>query len=330
MPLRRAGSPAAGLLAGGPAVWLVSGRSAAGLRAQAARLGEVAAARPGLDPVDVGWSLAVTRPLLEHRAVVSGAGREELAAGLAALAAGQPAAGVVSGAVAGEPGKVVLVFAGQGGQYAGMGRELARACPVFAARLAECGRALEPFTDWSLEEVLAGPGGELGRLDVVQPALWAVMVALGAAWQAAGITPDAVIGHSQGEIAAAAVAGILSLQDAARVVALRSRALTALAGRGAMTAVAAPAAEVRERLEAWGGRLVVAAVNGPAAVVVSGDLAASGELLDWCQRGGDPGPAGPHRGARRTGRRWRRSGPRCWTRWRRWPRAPAISRCCPR
>ena len=269
----------------GSLAWLVSARTAAALRAQAARLAGYLAARPELDPADVAWSLATTRSVLEHRAVVTGGSREELAAGLAAVAAGQPATGVVTGtAVPGGQGKVVLVFPGQGGQWAGMGRDLVASCPVFAARLAECGAALAPYVDWDLAGVLAGADGAPGldRVDVVQPALWAVMVSLAAAWQAAGITPDAVVGHSQGEIAAAVVAGILSLRDGAMVVALRSRALRALAGRGGMLSVAEPAAAVRDRLAAWGSRLAVAAVNGPAATVVSGEPAALAELAAEC------------------------------------------------
>src|ERR1700691_1594289 len=111
-----------------------------------------------------------------------------------------------------------------------MGRELAAASPVFAARLAECGRALAPHVDWDLAEVIAGAPGAppLEAADVVQPALWAVMVSLAAVWQAAGVTPDAVAGHSQGEIAAATVAGILPLTEAARMIAMRSRVLTGL------------------------------------------------------------------------------------------------------
>ena len=272
----------------GPAVlrpgvvpWVVSGRTAEALRAQAGRLAAWAAARPELDPADVGWSLAATRSLLEHRAVVTGRDRRELAAGLAAVAAGEPAASAVCGVVpAGRPGKVVFVFPGQGGQWAGMGRELAEHSPVFAARLAECGAALAPFADWDLGEVLAG--SSLDRVDVVQPALWAVMVSLAAVWQAAGVTPDAVVGHSQGEIAAAVVAGVLSLEDAAKVVALRSRALRALSGAGGMVSVAEPAEAVRERIARWGERLAVAAVNGPAATVVSGDPAALDELAAAC------------------------------------------------
>ena len=137
---------------------------------------------------------------------------------------------------------------------------------------------------WDLGQVLAGadsaPG--LDRADVVQPALWAVMVSLAATWQAAGVIPDAVAGHSQGEIAAACVAGILSLEDAAKVVALRSRTLAALAGHGGMLSVAEPAARVRDRIARWGDRLGVGAVNGPAATVVSGELAALAELAAEC------------------------------------------------
>ena len=179
--------------------------------------------------------------------------------------------------------------------------------------------------DWDLDEVLADAPA-LDRADVVQPALWAVMVSLAAAWQAAGVTPDAVVGHSQGEIAAATVAGILSLDDAARVVALRSRALLALAGRGGMVSVAEPAAAVRERIAAWGDRLSVAAVNGPAATVVSGEPAALDELSRGVRgrRGAGQAGAGGLRLAQR--RRWRGSARRSWPRWPGSPRARRGSR----
>jgi acyl transferase domain-containing protein/NADPH:quinone reductase-like Zn-dependent oxidoreductase/acyl carrier protein len=291
-PASQRGAPASGLYQGGVTALLVSGRSAQALAGQADRLRGWVTARPELDPGEVAYSLAVSRSVFEHRAVVTGTGRAELAAGLAAVAAGQPAAGVVTGAVpAGGPGKVVFVFPGQGGQWAGMGRDLARCCPVFAARLAECGRALAPNVDWDLEQVLAGAGDArpgnrasagLGGVEIVQPALWAVMVSLAAVWQAAGVRPDAVVGHSQGEIAAATVAGILSLDDAARIVALRSQALTVLAGHGGMVSIAEPAAVVRQRLAAWGDDLSVAAVNGPASTVVSGEPDALAELTARC------------------------------------------------
>ena len=297
------GAAAAPVLVPGPSAWLVSGRTAAGLREQAARLAAHVAGRPELDPADVAWSLAATRSSFEHRAVVTGADREELAAGLAAVAAGEPAAGVITGtAEAAGAGRVVFVFPGQGGQWAGMGRDLAVSCPVFAGRLAECGLALAPYVGWDLEEVLAAPVLP-DRADVVQPALWAVMVSLAAVWQAAGVVPDAVVGHSQGEIAAAVVAGILSLADGARVVALRSKALTALAGAGGMVSVAESAAAVRERVAAWGGRLSVAAVNGPEATVVSGEPGRAGGAGRGVRgrRGAGSGAAGGLRVARAAG-----------------------------
>jgi malonyl CoA-acyl carrier protein transacylase len=261
--------------------WVVSGRSAEGLAAQARRLGEFVARRASMDAGDVGWSLAVTRSVFEHRAVIVGPDTAALAAGLAAVAAGEPAAGLVTGMVAPDgPGRVVFVFPGQGAQWAGMGSELAACSPVFAARLAECEQALEPYVGWSVRDVIDQvPGApELEAAEVVQPALWAVMVSLAALWQAAGVRPDAVVGHSQGEISAACVAGMLTLPDAARVVALRSRALSRLGGQGGMISVVMPAAAVTDLLGRWGARLSVAAVNGPAATVVSGELAALAEF----------------------------------------------------
>ncbi|MEZ0095634.1 acyl transferase domain-containing protein/D-arabinose 1-dehydrogenase-like Zn-dependent alcohol dehydrogenase/acyl carrier protein/thioesterase domain-containing protein [Streptacidiphilus sp. EB129] len=260
--------------------WLISARTPQGLRAQAARLrqhltDESPAAAGG--PADIGYSLARTRAALEHRAVVIGSSGTELLAALDEFAAGAPSARVVTGEARGG-GKVALLFPGQGSQWSGMALGLLDSSPVFRDRIAECEEALRPYTGWSLTAVLRDEPGapSLDRVDVVQPVLFAVMVSLAALWRAAGVVPDAVVGHSQGEIAAAAVAGVLSLDDAARVVALRSRAIMALSGRGGMMSVAADAVAVGERLTAWEGRLSVAAVNGPTSVVVSGD----GEALD--------------------------------------------------
>ncbi|WP_416873262.1 type I polyketide synthase [Kitasatospora sp. SC0581] len=270
------------VLAGGTSAWPVSGQSTAALAGQAGRLREHVLARPELSVGDVAWSLATTRAALEHRAVVLGGERGELAERLAAVATKQPASGVVTGSVApGGVGRTVFVFPGQGSQWVGMGRELAEASPVFAAKLAECAKALAPYVDWQLDDVLAGRHG-FEAADVVQPALWAVMVSLAAVWEAAGVAPDAVVGHSQGEIAAAAVAGILSLDDAAKVVALRSKTLKALAGRGGMLSIAEPVDGVRARIAPYGSRVSVAAVNGPSATVVSGDADALRELADAC------------------------------------------------
>ena len=267
--------------------WLVSGRTREALRAQATRLAAHLESVTGLDPLDVSWALATTRSTFEHRAVVLGADRGELKDRLAALAAGESSAGVVS-AVAGAVSPVVFVFPGQGSQWVGMGQELAASSPVFAARLAECAQALSPYLDWSLDDVLTGAEGAPGldRVDVVQPALWAVMVSLAAVWQAAGVNPAAVVGHSQGEIAAAVVAGILSLQDAAKVVALRSRSLTALSGHGGMLSIGEPVRVITERIGAWDGRVSVAAINGPEATVVSGDVAVLNEIAAECERAG--------------------------------------------
>ncbi len=264
-----------------PAVpWILSATSEQALRAQAANL--LTRLRDDADAslTDLGYSLAVTRSRLEHRAAVVAAEREDFAAALQALASGESTARATTGSVP-RATKPVFVFPGQGAQWAGMAVELLDSSPVFAARMAECAAALEPYADWSLTDVVRGasdaPG--LDRVDVVQPVLWAVMVSLAELWRSYGVEPAAVIGHSQGEIAAAAVAGVLSLDDAAKVVALRSRAITALAGKGGMVSVAQSAERVRERIAAWDGRLSVAAVNGPASVVVSGDPGALDELL---------------------------------------------------
>ncbi|MFH8554639.1 type I polyketide synthase [Streptomyces celluloflavus] len=257
--------------------WLLSARTPAALAAQADRLAPHLDLHPDVPYQDVAHSLATTRAALEHRAVLLG---PDPRTGLAALAAGRPAAAVLTGEVHPEgPGKTVFVFPGQGSQWVGMGRELAECSPVFAARLAECAAALAPYVEWELADALAGRHG-FEAADVVQPALWAVMVSLAAVWQAAGVRPDAVVGHSQGEIAAAAVAGILSLDDAAKVVALRSTTLTALAGRGGMMAVEQAATTVRGWIAAYGDRLAIAAVNGPTATVISGETQALRALAD--------------------------------------------------
>ncbi|QMU70752.1 type I polyketide synthase [Streptacidiphilus sp. P02-A3a] len=259
--------------------WLLSARSGQALADQARRLLDAVTAGPDLRIEDVGYTLATGRAGLGHRAVVVGGGRPELLAGLAALAEGRPGAGVVSGVVS-APGRTVLVFPGQGGQWVGMGGVLLGESSVFAGRIAECERALGPFVDWSLSEVLRdGVGlGLLGRVDVVQPVLWAVMVSLVEVWRSLGLVVDGVVGHSQGEIAAACVAGVLSLGDGARVVALRSRALGVLAGGGGMASVPLSEGEVLGLV--GGGGLSVAAVNGPGSTVVSGEVGAVVGLVE--------------------------------------------------
>nr|WP_307822084.1 SDR family NAD(P)-dependent oxidoreductase [Streptomyces coffeae] len=267
--------------------WVVSGRSDSALEAQAERLSAFVLDGAELSPVDVGLSLATTRSVFEHRSVVLAADRDGLVDGLGALADGRVLPGVVRG-VAGSRGQTVFVFPGQGSQWVGMAAELLASSTVFAERIGECAAALAPFVDWSLTDILRDSDGEgwLEQVDVVQPVLWAVMVSLAEVWRSYGVEPAAVIGHSQGEIAAAAVAGALSLQDAAKVVALRSKAIRALSGLGGMVSVSLGVEAVQERLTAWGGRLAVAAVNGPAVVVVSGEADALDELLTSCEADG--------------------------------------------
>ncbi|NEA96507.1 SDR family NAD(P)-dependent oxidoreductase [Actinospica acidiphila] len=264
--------------AAGPVPWVLSARSQPALREQAARLRDLVAADPSLPAADVGRSLVTTRSLFEHRQVVLGTGRDDLLATLSAVAAGEENGAVR--ALAGPVGRTVFVFPGQGSQWAGMGRELWESSPVFARRMRECADALAPYVDWSLSDVL-GDAGALERVDVVQPALWAVMVSLAELWRSYGVEPEAVVGHSQGEIAAACVAGALSVEDAAKVVALRSKAILALSGRGGMVSVALPAEEVAERLT---DGLSIATVNGPSSVVVSGDVAGLDALLAACEK----------------------------------------------
>ncbi|MFE2540070.1 SDR family NAD(P)-dependent oxidoreductase [Actinacidiphila glaucinigra] len=268
--------------------WTLTAKSENALRGQAERLLAHLDAHPDLRSADVGHSLATTRAAHARRAVVVGRERADYVRALTALAAGEASSHVVQGSAVG--GKTVFVFPGQGSQWVGMAAELYDSSPVFAARVEECARALEPLTGWSLVDVLRGVEGapSLERVDVVQPALFAVMVSLAEVWKAAGVRPAAVIGHSQGEIAAACVAGILSLEDAARVVALRSQAIgRVLAGLGGMVSVALPAGQVRERIAAWGEeRISVAAVNGPSSVVVSGEVQALEELLASCEADG--------------------------------------------
>ncbi|MEU5421797.1 SDR family NAD(P)-dependent oxidoreductase [Streptomyces sp. NPDC020667] len=262
---------------------VLTGKGERGPEAQARRLLDHLAADAPLP--GVAHALATSRAALDERAVVIGADRPALLAGLTALAEGEAAPHVVRGARVSES-RVAFVFPGQGSQWAGMAAELLDSEPVFAARMAECADALAPFTDWDLLATVRG-AAPLDRVDVVQPALWAIMVSLAELWRSYGIEPGAVIGHSQGEIAAACVAGALSLADGARVVALRSQAIAdELSARGGMLSVALPEERIRERLAAYDGRVSVAAVNGAASVVLSGDTDAIGELEDLLKADG--------------------------------------------
>ncbi|MGO4632846.1 type I polyketide synthase [Streptomyces sp. 2RAF24] len=273
-----------------PPLWTLSARTAEALQAQAERLAGHVRAYPELRPEDIGWSLARTRTAFPYRATAVGGDREELLAAVDALAAGATAPGTAR-ALAGS-GRVALVFPGAGAGWSGrLAGELLDFSPVFARRIDACAEALRPFTDWSLTDVLRGaPGAPAAdRVDIAQPALWAVMVALAALWESSGIEISGVVGHSQGEIAAAAVSGALTLSDAARVVARRSQALAAITGRGGLLSVAASARDVRALMAELGatqGSLSVAVLNGPRSVVVSGPPADLDALHARCEAAG--------------------------------------------
>ncbi|MFB7588044.1 SDR family NAD(P)-dependent oxidoreductase [Streptomyces sp. NPDC056169] len=261
--------------------WLVSAKTPAALDAQIGRLAAYADSRTDLDPAAAGRALLDGRTAMEHRAVAIGDSRETLRDAL------RMPEGLVRG-TASDLGRVAFVFPGQGTQWAGMGAELLDASKEFATAMAECETALSAYVDWSLEAVVRQTPGapSLERVDVVQPVTFAVMVSLARVWQHHGITPQAVIGHSQGEIAAACVAGALSLDDAARVVALRSKSIAAhLAGKGGMLSLALSETAVLERLAGFDG-VSVAAVNGPTATVVSGDPTQIQELATTCEADG--------------------------------------------
>ncbi|MGC0421378.1 SDR family NAD(P)-dependent oxidoreductase [Embleya sp. AB8] len=258
-----------------PIPWLLSARTPQALRNQAERLREHLAGHPESDPAAVARVLA-GRARFDHRAVIIG----NHTTTLDALARQQETADLIQGTATSNPGKTVFVFPGQGSQWDGMALDLYATSTAFRTHLDACAEALEPYVDWNLIDVLnARPGTpDPKRVDVVQPTLFAVMTSLAHLWQHHGITPDAVIGHSQGEIAAAYTAGALTLDDAARIVALRSQTITTIAGHGGMTSIPLSAQATTELIQPWTGHIHIAAHNGPTTTVISGDATALDEL----------------------------------------------------
>ncbi|MFF8835298.1 type I polyketide synthase [Streptomyces sp. NPDC015130] len=261
-----------------PAVpWLLSGKSADALREQAARLAALLeAAGPGATrPLDVGYSLAVSRSALDHRAMVAGEDREQLLSDIRLLAAGETAPGAVRGVRS--SGRTAFLFTGQGAQRIGMGQGLHESFPAFARAFDAVAAELDAHLARPLREVIAA-GDELDLTGYTQPALFAVEVALFRLLESWGVTPDFVAGHSIGELAAAHVAGVLSLKDACALVAERGRLMQALPGGGAMTAVQASEEEVVALLAGREKRAAIAALNGPTSVVISGDADVVAEI----------------------------------------------------
>ncbi len=256
-----------------PAVpWVLSAKSPEALAAQAAGLLAHLDEHTGQPPAAIARTL-LARSRFDHRAVVAGTDVATLREGLSALAAGVPSPYAATGAATAGPGPV-FVFPGQGSQWPEMAAGLLDTAPVFRRHIEECAEAFAPFVDWSLLDVLRGVDGapSVDRVDVVQPVLFSVMVSLAHLWRSYGVRPAAVLGHSQGEIAAACFAGALPLPEAARIVTLRSRLIgDRLAGHGGLLSVMASEEDVRALLGDFDGTLSIAAVNGPRTVTVAGE-----------------------------------------------------------
>ncbi|WP_158501755.1 type I polyketide synthase [Vitiosangium sp. GDMCC 1.1324] len=259
-----------------PAELLVlSARSAEALGAAAARLRDHVDAHPELGLGDVAFSLATTRSPMEHRLAVMTTSRETLRAALEAAAQGQLPQGAVRGTANASRGKLAFLFTGQGAQVPGMGRGLSAAWPAFREALDSCIALFDRELERPLREVMwSEPGSaEAALLDqtaYTQPALFALEYALAALWRSWGVEPELVAGHSIGELVAACVAGVFSLEDAVRLVAARGRLMQALPAGGAMVSISAPESEVAAALASHVASVSIAAINGPEQVVIAG------------------------------------------------------------
>ncbi|MYU16367.1 acyltransferase domain-containing protein, partial [Streptomyces sp. SID8361] len=270
--------------------WTLSARSAQALRGQAAALAERMARCPELSAIDVGWSLATTRSLFEHRAVALGDDRAELLAAVEALATGEPHPGVVLPGGGAAAGKTVWLFSGQGSQRQGMGAGLYDRFPVFATAFDEVCELLDPHLEHPLRDlVFHGVAERPGLLDhttYAQAGLFALHIALARLLMSLGAHPDALIGHSIGEIAAAHIAGVFDLPDACRLVAARATLMGGLPEGGGMATVAATPDELADDLAAHDGQVGIAALNTPGNTVISGPTGLVADIsATWAAKG---------------------------------------------
>ncbi len=277
------GRPRAACAGGRPRLLTISARGPAALRALASSyLGYLRSggAGHGIPLRDICYSASRRRTHHDSRLTVVGTSHDEIAGKLRSFLNGEPAAGLGTAAdVAEEAARIVFVFPGQGSQWAGMGRELLAASPVFLAAIGECDRAVRAVAGWSPAGLLRDEAAPLDGVEKIQPTLWAIQVALAALWRSRGIDPDVVVGHSMGEVAAACVAGVLSLADGAAVICRRSALLSRVAGRGAMVSVELSADECAALLAGYDGRISIAASNSPGSTVLSGDPGALDTLV---------------------------------------------------
>jgi myxalamid-type polyketide synthase MxaD len=268
-----------------PRVFTISARSAASLADAARRYDSLLGDSSDEQFAEIAFTAATRREHLDYRLAVVASTAREAREGLAGYLRGETVDHVTSGPPADGTARIVFVFPGQGSQWPGMGRELMQREPAFRDAILACEAAFRPYVNWSLtEQIVGGPGMErFEDIDVVQPTLFAIEVALAAVWRALGIKPDAVVGHSMGEVAAAYVAGRLNLADASRVICTRSALMKRVAGEGEMALVGLSLADANTAIAGYEDRLSVAASNGPRTSVLSGEPLALGAILRTLQ-----------------------------------------------
>jgi myxalamid-type polyketide synthase MxaE and MxaD len=261
-------------------VLVLSARSPEALRANAQAWHEWLRASEGEGTRDVCYTAALRRTHHDQRLAVVGRGREELAGQLAAWLAGEARPGVASGPAAERPPRVAFIFSGHGSEWVGMGRELLASEPTFRQALERCDEALRPHVGWSVVELLGSPDSErlMDERGALQPVTFALQVALAALWESWGVKPHAVVGHSLGEVAAACVAGVLPLEQAARLIAERARLVQRVRGQGGVAVLGLGPQEAERELESFAGRLWVSGHNAPRSTAVAGEVAALEEL----------------------------------------------------